>query len=125
MKCASCRLFRRHSLTICYPRDGRTFSASLANPHEVGLAVSMPKFMDINLRVGYHFTILASAKAASPDTHVIVITGFATMETAKESYRQGAFDFVAKPFKLCDLLECVKLIAESRQAAISAQSSSQ
>ena len=46
-------------------------------------------------------------KAVSPDTGVIVITGFATLETAKESFHKGAFDFVAKPFKLADILEVV------------------
>ena len=46
-------------------------------------------------------------KAVSPDTGVIVITGFATLETAKESFHKGAFDFVAKPFKLADILDVV------------------
>ncbi len=61
--------------------------------------------------------ILTEAKQAAIDTHVIIITGFATLETAKESYRKGAFDFVAKPFKLRDILECVKKIADQRQAS--------
>ena len=56
--------------------------------------------------------VLQGAKDSSPDTQVIVITGFATLDTAKESYRKGAFDFVAKPFKLGDILDCVKRIEE-------------
>lgn len=59
--------------------------------------------------------ILNGAKASSPETQVIVITGFATLETAKESYRKGAFDFVAKPFKLRDILDCVKRIEDQRR----------
>ncbi|MGD9947301.1 MAG: response regulator [Desulfobulbus sp.] len=59
--------------------------------------------------------ILNGAKASSSDTQVIVITGFATLETAKESYRKGAFDFVAKPFKLRDILDCVKRIEDKRR----------
>ena len=46
-------------------------------------------------------------KAVSPKVGVIVITGFATLETAKESFHKGAFDFVAKPFKLADILDVV------------------
>lgn len=46
-------------------------------------------------------------KTLSPDVGVIVITGFATLETAKESFHKGAFDFVAKPFKLADILDVV------------------
>lgn len=51
---------------------------------------------------------LEHVKAAWPETAVIVITGFATPESAKESFHKGAFDFVAKPFKLSDILETVK-----------------
>lgn len=60
--------------------------------------------------------ILTQAKESAVDTHVIIITGFATLDTAKESYRKGAFDFVAKPFKLRDILDCVKKIEQQRQA---------
>lgn len=51
---------------------------------------------------------LTRVKAHSPETEVIVITGFATMETAKESFQKGVFDFLAKPFKLGEILETVK-----------------
>ncbi len=54
--------------------------------------------------------VLTEVKSSSPATRVVVITGFATMETARESYRQGAFDFIAKPFRLGDLLDCVRRI---------------
>ena len=51
---------------------------------------------------------LTRVKERSPRTEVIVITGFATMETAKESFQKGVFDFLAKPFKLGEILETVK-----------------
>ena len=51
---------------------------------------------------------LTQVKEHSPKTEVIVITGFATMDTAKESYQKGVFDFLAKPFKLGEILETVK-----------------
>lgn len=60
--------------------------------------------------------ILDAVKTSSNATQVIVITGFATLETAKESYRKGAFDFVAKPFKLRDILDCVKRIEDKRRS---------
>jgi len=52
--------------------------------------------------------LLSRTKEIWPDTKVIVITGFATSETAKESMRKGAFDFIAKPFKLNDILDTVR-----------------
>ena len=51
---------------------------------------------------------MTEVKKRSPRTEVIVITGFATMETAKESFQKGVFDFLAKPFKRGELLEIVK-----------------
>ncbi len=51
--------------------------------------------------------LLGEAKQRSPKTEVIVITGFATMETAKESFHKGVFDFIAKPFKLSEIQEVV------------------
>ncbi|MGB2690673.1 MAG: response regulator [Desulfobacterales bacterium] len=61
---------------------------------------------------------LARVKDRSPVTEVIVITGFATMETAKESFKKGVFDFLAKPFKLGEIKDVVakaeRKIKESR-----------
>jgi DNA-binding NtrC family response regulator len=42
---------------------------------------------------------LGEVKKQRPQTEVIVITGFAAMETAKQSFQKGVFDFIAKPFK--------------------------
>ena len=50
---------------------------------------------------------LTRVKDRSPVTEVIVITGFATMETAKESFKKGVFDFLAKPFKLGEIKDAV------------------
>jgi len=59
---------------------------------------------------------LCEVKKQSPTTEVIVITGFATMDTAKESFNKGVFDFLAKPFKLGEIAEVIKRAEEkSRQ----------
>jgi DNA-binding NtrC family response regulator len=57
-----------------------------------------------------------AVKSKSPDTEVIVITGFATMETAKESFKLGIFDFVAKPFKISEIRELVEKAELKRKA---------
>jgi two-component system, OmpR family, phosphate regulon sensor histidine kinase PhoR len=46
---------------------------------------------------------LASIRALDPDTVVIVITGYATVEHSIEAMKSGAFDFIAKPFSPNDL----------------------
>lgn len=47
-------------------------------------------------------------KKQHPDTQVIVITGFATLETAKDSFKKGVFDFLAKPFKLGEIFAVIE-----------------
>jgi DNA-binding NtrC family response regulator len=51
--------------------------------------------------------ILKLVKKVSPETKVIIITGFATVEKAKEALRIGAYDFIAKPFRLSQLRDLV------------------
>ncbi len=55
--------------------------------------------------------VLSEAKKRQAGTEVIVITGFATMETAKQSLQMGVFDFIAKPFKLSEIQEVVNRAA--------------
>lgn len=45
-----------------------------------------------------------------PGTRVIVITGYATADQAKESIKGGAVDFIAKPFRISQLTELVARI---------------
>jgi len=45
-------------------------------------------------------------------TRVIMITGYATLELARESLTKGAFDFIAKPFKLKEIRRTIEKAAE-------------
>ena len=47
--------------------------------------------------------ILELVRKKNDRTKVIMITGYATLEVARESLTKGAFDFIAKPFKPNDL----------------------
>ncbi len=51
------------------------------------------------------------AKERWPDTVVIIITGFATVETAREALQSGVYDFIAKPFKISHLREVIEKAA--------------
>lgn len=44
--------------------------------------------------------VLAAAKQLRPDTQVIVVTAFATAETAIAAMKAGAYDYLTKPFKV-------------------------
>src|SRR5678816_3425380 len=52
--------------------------------------------------------IFLRARTMSPPAVVIVITGFGSIETAVEAMKNGAFDYLEKPFKLDELRLCVQ-----------------
>jgi two-component system phosphate regulon sensor histidine kinase PhoR len=55
---------------------------------------------------------LAQIRATHPDTVVIVITGYATLEHSVEAMKKGAFDFLSKPFSPADLLIVINKAVE-------------
>ncbi|MFC1545273.1 response regulator [Gemmatimonadota bacterium] len=57
--------------------------------------------------------VLEHVMTSCPDTRVILITGYATVEVAREALVKGAFDFIAKPFKPKDLRAVISKAALS------------
>jgi len=57
--------------------------------------------------------VLEKVLEKSPHTRVIMISGYATLDMAKESLTKGAFDFIAKPFKLKELRNTIKKAVKS------------
>lgn len=49
--------------------------------------------------------VLRIARQVDPDIKAVVITGFATKDTAEEARQSGAVGFIAKPFKMSQLKE--------------------
>jgi DNA-binding NtrC family response regulator len=60
--------------------------------------------------------VLEHVLARSARSKVIVITGYATVEVAREALAKGAFDFIAKPFKPDDLREVIARAAAALEA---------
>lgn len=60
--------------------------------------------------------VLERVLARSSRTKVIIITGYATVEVAREALLKGAFDFIAKPFKPDDLREIIRRAAAELQS---------
>ena len=57
--------------------------------------------------------VLENVRAKSPETKVIMITGYATLETAREAVTKGAFDFIAKPFKVGTIRDVIMKAAQA------------
>jgi DNA-binding NtrC family response regulator len=54
--------------------------------------------------------ILQKCRASHPDTEVILITGYATLESAVEAMKHGAYYYIAKPYRLDEVR---KVVAEA------------
>jgi DNA-binding NtrC family response regulator len=95
-----------HEVTVC--PDGKaalkvleksTFDAAI-------LDLRMPGMTGIE--------VLEHLKQVSPDTEAIVMTGHASMETAIEAVRLGAFDYLTKPCKLAEIEAILHKLVEKR-----------
>src|ERR1700674_2608413 len=53
--------------------------------------------IDKNLRGSSGLDLSRKLKSAQPETEVILITGYASLETAVEAVQIGAFDYLTKP----------------------------
>ncbi len=59
--------------------------------------------------------VLRAVQQASPETQVIVMTAYGTIESAVDAIRRGAYDFLAKPFKESEVLLRVSKALEKRR----------
>ncbi|HVY62467.1 MAG TPA: sigma-54 dependent transcriptional regulator [Planctomycetota bacterium] len=69
--------------------------------------------------------LLRSLRSATPDLTVVIMTAFGTMETAIEATRDGAFEFVPKPFKIEEIKVAIRRGLEQRRRAASAAPAAQ
>jgi len=56
--------------------------------------------------------LLEEAKKIDKDVVVIMVTGYATLETAVKAIEKGAYDYIAKPFRLDELMVVIKNACE-------------
>ena len=60
--------------------------------------------------------VLKRAKAMNPSTRVIIITGYASPDTAELAEQEGVFAFLAKPFRLDELKQVIYRAIETGRA---------
>jgi len=88
------------------------FPFSNGNAALAGLSAHSPDLVITDLYFdktrAHGLEVVQKARALSPPAVVIVITGFGTIETAVEAMKNGAFDYLEKPFKLEELKLCVQ-----------------
>jgi len=74
--------------------------------------------IDLNLAGIGGMDVIGALSQQSPDTVVIILTAYASLDTAVEALRHGAHDYLFKPCKSTELRESVRKGLLNRQSAI-------
>lgn len=102
LRTALFRLLDRKSFQVVTAQridEARTF---LSPDRPFDLAI-----IDMNLPDGNGLDFMAELKNSSPNTQVIVLTGFATIDSAVLATQKGAFHFLTKPFNVEELMSLI------------------
>ena len=59
--------------------------------------------------------LLSQVKEVSPETEVLIVTGFGSINSAVDAIKKGAFDYLPKPFDLDELILKVRKIQEQNE----------
>jgi DNA-binding NtrC family response regulator len=87
--------------------DSARAAIDLARKHRIHVVLTdlmMPGTSGIDL--------LRAIKQVSPDTEVVVMTAYGTVEAAVQAMREGAYDFIEKPLKRMTLVKSLRKAAE-------------
>jgi len=73
-------------------------------------------FIDLMMPGMDGFALMKKILVRSPEAVIVMITGYASFDTAIRAIRDGAHEFVAKPFNLDDILDIVKKVSTVEKA---------
>src|SRR5512140_612330 len=96
-----------HSVTAV--ETGRAALAEL-DAHAFDLVITDLRLPDVD-----GLAVLDRVRATSPDTVTLIMTAYASVDSAVEALRRGAHDYILKPLTLSDLQRKVQHIAEYRR----------
>jgi DNA-binding NtrC family response regulator len=96
-----------HKVTLV--RDGNEARAALG---ETTFDVLVT---DIKMPGASGIELLEEVKRTRPDTEVVIVTGYGTIESAVDATRKGAFEYVLKPFDNDQILVTLRKIEEFRR----------
>lgn len=89
-----------------------TEAINLLSKHTVDIVLS-----DLKMPNGDGIELLKNIKKKHVDIEVILLTGYGTIETAVEAMKEGAYDFITKPFKKAVILSTVERAIERQNLA--------
>lgn len=108
--CTSCeKIFKRAGHGVEYTTSGKE-ALMILEKRTFDVVFTDLKMMDIG-----GMEVLRTIKQKFPDTIVVIITGYATVASAVETMRFGAFDYLPKPFTPVEILAVLNKAIEKRK----------
>jgi DNA-binding NtrC family response regulator len=96
-------------------KEGYAIQATQSGPNALKL-IEEKRFdvvlTDLKMEKVDGMQLLKKCRSLYPDTEVIVITGYATVQSAIQAIKKGAYDYITKPFKLDEVRRVVKEAVE-------------
>jgi len=102
------RILGAEGFTIITTSKGEDAIKKVSN-EEFDLLISDVRLPDIN-----GITVLRETKLVQPKLDVVIITGYPTLEDAKESVKLGAFEFIEKPFTPEFMMNVARKVFDNR-----------
>ena len=87
---------RERGFTVASVQDGRAAVTELERSNGKYWIV----FTDLAMPGADGFKVLRAARAANPAAYIVIVTGYASIDTAIQAVREGANDYLAKPCSL-------------------------
>jgi NtrC-family two-component system response regulator AlgB len=107
----------RRTLSVCLETEGHRVTA-VGNPEEALAEASRRSFdvafVDLRLGVASGLDLIPSLQNTSPWLRIIVITAYASFDTAVEAVKRGATDYIPKPFTPAEIRLAVHKVFEMR-----------
>ena len=105
------KIFQREGMRV-FTADGAKAALEVVRRHRVQVVLT-----DLMMPGTSGVELLRALKEVSPDTEVVLMTAYGTVETAVQAMRDGAYDFVEKPLKRMTIVKSVRKAAE-RQSLV-------
>ena len=108
----------REFLEIMLQKDGYIVETASDGPEaldKIDASLFDLAITDIQMPVMNGIEVLKKINEKSPDTTVIMITAYASHETAIEAMKLGAYDYITKPFKIDEIKLVIKKALDKKK----------
>jgi len=106
------KIFEREGMRVLSADSAKT-ALDLARKHRVEVVLT-----DLMMPGTSGLELMRALKEVAPDTEVVMMTAYGTVEVAVQAMREGAYDFVEKPLKRMTIVKSVRKAAERQSLVV-------